>query len=565
MESTLPVKIGEALSNPDAIVPALAEWIGGRRWAGLSDVSNLSAKVIDSAVLEKASSHVILASIVEVRGVKEEEEEKVHRCFFLPILLARRLKGGFFEVRCRDGALAVAEAERTREYSMRALRGFGVGEEVKTRRGTIKFLPKKSSVLLGRVKVSLLGKSDTTNLVAKLQGETASLVLKTYKAVEEENPEPETLEVLAEAKFAYAPKLLGEILYCAQRPIVISVLESYEENVGDGGQPFLNNLTRGIHALRIKVEKKALSGRELAEFIKRETSRPVLHHSLTNLGCTIAEFHSALASSDRASFKPEKIMRRDAEKWAERTRVNLSYCLRNIPKLERTDMPSAAKHALTFFIQQIEARREEIEDNLIGFESASGMLKMRTHQDLHLAQLLAQRAKHGFRFLIIDFEGDPQRIGDARRNKEPPLRDVGTMARSFGYVKNFALAQALNKLPRAEAVSLAAYLCARTLARSAELDSLLSDNNIGDYLQAYVNGWEEAAEETLINSYLNRYAELGASYISDAPCADVELRRMVRVWKIEKALWEMRYEVDHRPQNVAVPMEGLLAAVTRKA
>lgn len=555
--------IEEALANPYDVVPRLSAWIKSRRWSGLSGVSNIIINVLDSVALEKTPNYAILASIVEAKGLKGEEE--VLERFFLPLVLTRDLgRDDSFEVRCQDGSLAVIEAERKKEYNLRILRGLRLGEEVKTQKGAIKFLLKERLTLPSQVKTQLLGKGDTTNLVAKIEGETTSLVLKTYKAITEENPEPEALEVLAEAKFANAPKFLGEILYSRRRPMVISVLESYEENAGDGSQPFLNNLTEGISVLRAEAEKQALDGKVLEEFIKREVCGLVLRHSLINLGRTIAEFHNVFANSSKQSFQPEKITQKDVEGWVEGIRANLDYCLRNIPELEITDMPHTAKKALIFFVQQVEARRREIEGSLPKFNAMSGMLKMRTHQDLHLAQLLSQQAEEGFRFLIIDFEGDPQRTGDARRGKEPPLRDLGTMARSFGYIKNFALAKVLGELPYSEAISLAAYLCVRDIAQSAELDSLLR-GGVWSYVSTYVNAWEKASEETMVNSYLQRYIELGASYISDEPFTDEELRQMIRLWKIEKAILEVKYELGHRPQNIAIPMEGLLSAISRKA
>lgn len=559
---TLCSSVEEALTDLHRVVPNLSEWIGCRRWAGLSGVSNIVVSVLDSAVLEKTPDYAILVAMVEAKG--SEGEREVRGRFFLPLVFTRDLgHDDFLEIRCQDGSFAVMEAERTREYNLRILRGLRRGEEIKTRKGAIKFLLKERLILPRHIETQLLGKGDTTNFVTKIEGEGASLVLKTYKAVAEENPEPEVLEILAEAKFANTPKLLGEVLYYAGRPMVVSVLESYEENVGDGIQPFLKDLTEGICALQAEAEKKTFSEKALERFVKRKVNNLVLRYSLTSLGQTIAELHNAFANSTKPSFQSEKIAQEDIEGWVEGIRANLDYCLRTIPELKRADMPRLTRKTLAFFAQQIEARKKEIENNLSMLNAMLGMLKMRTHQDLHLAQLLSQKAEHGFHFLIIDFEGDPQRTGDARRRKEPPLRDLGTMARSFGYVKNFALAKAFKGLPYSEAASLAAYLGVRNVVRSPELDSMLKEH-VWSYLSAYANAWERTAEETLVSSYLSRYAELGASYISKEPHTDAWLKLMIGLWKMEKAFLEVRYEFDHRPQNVVIPMEGLLSSISQK-
>ncbi len=553
----MPMSVGEAMSNPEKIVPWLGKWVEGRRWSGLSGAKELAVKVADCAVLERTSDSVMLISVIEVEGARGGED--VHKCFFFPILLTRDLNhDDFLEVQCRDGSLAVAEAERTAEYNLRLLREL-YAKEIRTRRGTIVLTRRKPLSLPSHAETSLLGKGDTTNLVAKIEGKSP-FILKTYKDVSSENPEPEVLEVLDEAGFADAPKLLGEIIYEAQSPVAVGVLESYEENMGSGSQPFLAYLDEKLGKLQTEAEEKTLGGEAPKKLAKSSLEASPLNRSLAGLGGTIAEFHNAFAKSGRPLFQPEKVRPEDVEGWAKEVRASFDYCMRSIAETRKTSVSGSEQKVLAFFSEQLEDKREAVEGGAAFLGEASGLLKLRTHQDLHLEQLLTRRTRDGLRFLLIDFEGDPQRLGEARAVKELPLRDLGTMARSFGYVKVLSLAKALRGLPSAEAVPRASYLCARDAAPSAA-PRLADEGGVWSCLASYVNGWEEAAEEAMVKGYLQRYGELGASYISDVPLAEGEVRRIVRFWKVEKALLEVRYEFCYRPQNLTIPLEGLLSAI----
>ena len=134
---------------------------------------------------------------------------------------------------------------------------------------------------------------------------------------------------------------------------------------------------------------------------------------------------------------------------------------------------------------------------------------IRTHGDLHLGQtMLSERG-----WVILDFEGEPARSLAERRRKRSPLRDVSGMLRSFGY-----------------AVS------AVEILRGT----------------AAPEGWEARAREEFLQGYLET-ADAGL-----LPIGDTAFNRLLTVFELEKAVYELRYELNNRPDWVGIPVKGIL-------
>ncbi|MBC8056837.1 MAG: alpha-amylase, partial [Rhizobiales bacterium] len=153
-------------------------------------------------------------------------------------------------------------------------------------------------------------------------------------------------------------------------------------------------------------------------------------------------------------------------------------------------------------------------------------LKTRLHGDLHLQQVLIVQDD----FLIIDFEGEPQRTLDERRAKHSALRDVAGMLRSFDYVRHTALQQSAQGAVEYERLA--------PVARQ----------------------WERRMRQVFVDAY-REVAVAGRLYASAA--AFDAARPLLDLFELEKALYELRYEIDNRPDWVGVPLAGIaeLAAV----
>jgi maltose alpha-D-glucosyltransferase/alpha-amylase len=153
-------------------------------------------------------------------------------------------------------------------------------------------------------------------------------------------------------------------------------------------------------------------------------------------------------------------------------------------------------------------------------------VRTRMHGDLHLGQVLYT----GRDFVIIDFEGEPARPVSERRIKQSPLRDVAGMIRSFDYLSRTGLA------------------IRRERGLMSEVDAPLNE--------AWASWWTKAATA----AYLAGYMETpGIQALLPADLDTTE--RLLDVFILEKALYELRYELDNRPAWVWLPLSVLAEKV----
>jgi len=166
------------------------------------------------------------------------------------------------------------------------------------------------------------------------------------------------------------------------------------------------------------------------------------------------------------------------------------------------------------------ARRDSLLRRIETYSSMAPQgVKIRIHGDYHLSQVLVTRND----FVIIDFEGEPGHSIEERRAKHSPLRDVAGMLRSFSYVQH----SALRNVAHDEA----------EMARLAPLAHAWAMAVRGAFLAAY----HEAS----------RTAKLQGT---DVPAA----RGLLGLFELEKALYELRYELGNRPGWAAIPLQGIL-------
>lgn len=148
--------------------------------------------------------------------------------------------------------------------------------------------------------------------------------------------------------------------------------------------------------------------------------------------------------------------------------------------------------------------------------------RTRIHGDYHLGQVLYS----GSDFVIIDFEGEPARTLAERRIKRSPLQDVAGMLRSFHYAA-FA-----------------------PLLTAAEVDSD-SGKNAGS-LGAWAESWNASVADRFLASYFQVAGS--AAYL---PASREETRILLELHLLEKAVYELGYELNNRPTWVGIPLEGI--------
>ena len=149
--------------------------------------------------------------------------------------------------------------------------------------------------------------------------------------------------------------------------------------------------------------------------------------------------------------------------------------------------------------------------------------RIRIHGDYHLGQILRTQSKTGADFLLIDFEGEPARSLADRRRKQSPLRDVAGMLRSFSYAARTALQTAIERAP----------------ANTANLE-------------AWAKAWETAVTTSFLNAYTSTLAVNPALLPTD-------IATTLNALLLEKASYELLYELNNRPTWLVIPLQGLLA------
>ncbi|MDP9346087.1 MAG: hypothetical protein M3P44_10245 [Actinomycetota bacterium] len=217
------------------------------------------------------------------------------------------------------------------------------------------------------------------------------------------------------------------------------------------------------------------------------------------LGAVIGEMHTVLGSdlSDPA-FAPE-----------EPTGETLALLTATVDEeIERLfiDLPHVPE------VAPIAGRGEEVRDRLrmLAGVGARGKL-IRHHGDLHLGQTLLAGGEDS-RWVILDFEGEPARSLLERRRKRSGLRDVAGMLRSFAYVASASDIQRSRPAPE---------------------------------------GWEERARDAFLAGYLETVDS------SLLPPGEANTRRLLSVYELEKAVYELRYELNNRPDWVRIPVAGI--------
>ena len=232
-----------------------------------------------------------------------------------------------------------------------------------------------------------------------------------------------------------------------------------------------------------------------------------------------AELHLALATQTAdPAFQAEPFTAASLAADAKRIDAQIHRTLDAL----RTGMPQlrelVADEAATILSRRIELfNRAHAITALAGAEAK----RIRIHGDYHLGQVLRSRND----FVILDFEGEPARTLAERRQKQSPLKDVAGMLRSFSYAAYAGLDQQVQRRPD----------LLRTLEPWARL-------------------WQNAA----CTSFLNAYKETIAADPRLLP-PPRQAQALLNAYLLEKALYELLYELNNRPAWVRIPLAGILA------
>jgi maltose alpha-D-glucosyltransferase/alpha-amylase len=491
----------------------LPRFIETQRWYAAKGTAIERARIADHVVWQEGKISWVLA-LLDV-GTAEEPA-----WYFMPLALAWEERD---EERVRN--LSTSAIAKIRQQASIGVMGDAFADEafcralvvamaqrrdIATAHGKLEFRPTAAFA-------QLAGKNFAALPAARPQGSTSNtvvvmgerLILKGYRRLRPgASPELEMGLYLTEVvRYPNCAPLAGVLQYSGGdgKTHLLGLLQAYVANQGDGWTYSLEYLRRHLEVHRTAPATDAL---------------PINAHEaylimIRTLAKRTAELHRALATrTGNADFDPEPLTRADFDGYRQRALTEARNAL-GLLKSSIDEIPAADRDKANDVLAHQDRLIARLEASAT--EETQGQ-KIRIHGDYHLGQVLVTRND----FVIVDFEGEPGHSIEQRRAKQSPLRDVAGMLRSFSYVEHSAL---------------------RTVAHSDVEFSKLSP---------LAKAWAAEVRAAFISAY-DAEARSTSLYSTLQPG-----RGLLGLFELEKALYELRYELNNRPTWAGIPLQGIL-------
>ena len=355
-------------------------------------------------------------------------------------------------------------------------------------------------------------------------------ILKLFRRLESGvNPDCEIGRYLTEkAKFSGVAPFAGSIEYVPNEggePATLAMLQGLVPNEGDGWKLTVEELDRYYESCSaVAFPENVSTADDALDLSERSASRLARDHvgiyldSAAALGRRTAAMHIALASAtDDPDFAPEPLTSEDLQALLTDAHEHAAAVF-EVLKTRVSHLPDEVVEIAASVL----SRRSGILDALgsVKFEALRAQ-RIRIHGDYHLGQVLRVKTD----FVILDFEGEPARPLAYRRSKQCPLKDVAGMLRSFSYAAQGTLINYAARHP----------------------ESL-------ERLEPWAQLWERSVAAEFLRTY--RETSGGANFL---PAQRSDFRKLLDVFLLDKALYEILYEMNSRPGWVRIPMQGLLS------
>jgi maltose alpha-D-glucosyltransferase/alpha-amylase len=492
----------------------LPGFLASRRWFAERGSSTTACDVVDALPLD-ATDQDLGVALVEAKGKLETAT------YLLPLSIkwtrfdpARPHPGALAAVRRgpRQGTLIDAAADAG--FISSVLENLRAARTIETEHGSLEFRPtaafsEGAEFPIQNVRAVDTEQSNTTALV------DTHCVVKLFRRLEPGiNPEIEVGRFLTDTvAFPNAPPLLGTVeLKENGARSAVAVVHSFVQNQGDAWTVTSAYLDRFVEEQRLLTAEAAEHSDEESAYARR----------MEQVGRRVAELQLALASrDDLVDFAPEPITPADVRSWTDRVLQRADHALDQLAR-RRSDLYERNVQ----LVDELLARRRTLPDRLCELLPASiETMKIRHHGDFHLGQMLIVKDDVS----IIDFEGEPRRSIEDRRRKAPAARDVAGLIRSIDYSATAALERALKSAPDEQG----------KIARA-------------------LDGWRERS----VGAFLGAYRQaLGDTRLWPRSPADAD--RLLDFFLLEKAFYEIEYELAHRPDWLRVPLAGTWRILSR--
>ncbi|TXB61923.1 maltose alpha-D-glucosyltransferase [Phaeodactylibacter luteus] len=347
------------------------------------------------------------------------------------------------------------------------------------------------------------------------------------------NPDLEVVRYLSEqTAFSHSPRYGGGVQFedtIEKSFTILGLLQNKIPNQGEAWTMMLEALNRYYEKVLAKVErdtpppalveKNRLYFEDTPERLQRLIGS-VIYERAALLGQRTAEMHIALAQETTdPAFAPERFTQNYQRSIYAQHRKLVNE---KLSALERR-LPSLPEHIASEARQVLDIREEIMAAFSEIYSRKIEATKTRVHGDYHLGQVLF----NGRDFYIIDFEGEPMHSISERRLKRTPFKDVAGMIRSFHYAAYGQLVLNQNY-------------------RAADMPQL----------EAWANQWFHYVSQYFLTAYLDTAA--GQHFIPEDLQA---MQLLLRIYILEKAIYEVGYEMNARPEWLRIPVRGVLYAM----
>ena len=513
-ERVVPWRIGMAeKTRAQFETDTLPRYIETQRWYAAKGTPIERARITEQVLWQEGKACWLVA-LVELDGAEPRAS------YFLPLGLAweeredERVKNlstsAVAKIRQQANVGVIGDAFADETFCRAVVAAMAARREIAMTGGKLRFRPTAAFAKIAGPNFEALPaerpRASSSNTIVNMR---ERLMLKGYRRLRVGmNPELEMGLYLTEvAHFANCAPLAGVLEYVADdgQTQLLAMLQAYVANQGDGWTYSLEYLRRHLEQYRTTPASDALPANAHEAYLAL----------IRVLAVRTAELHTALARPTKnAAFSPQALNRADIDAYRQRAldeaRAALDLLAANLDTVPAADRERA---------NAVLAQRDQIMKRIEECTAATPPGKqIRIHGDYHLGQVLVTRND----FVIIDFEGEPGHSLEQRRAKHSPLRDVAGMLRSFSYVQQSALRSVAHN--EAEAARLA------PLARS----------------------WETRARTAFLSAY-DAAARAAAAYESLQAG-----QGLLGLFELEKALYELRYEIGNRPTWVGIPLQGIL-------
>jgi len=491
----------------------LPAFLASRRW--YADRGRLATTHIVGAIPIVAADPDLGVALLEAKGKRETAN------YLLPLTIKwtrfdreRQNPSALAAVRRgpREGTLLDATADRN--FISLLLENLRAGRTTEADHRRVEFaptaaFPKGSPLVIQDVRAVDTEQSNTTVLVG------TDYVVKIFRRLEPGvNPEIEVGHFLTETvAFSHAPPLLGTV-EMEENGVhsAVAVVHGFVQNQGDAWTVTNAYLDRFVEEQRLLTAEAAGHSDEQAAYLRR----------MDHVGRRVAELQLALASrNDIAEFAPEPIAADDVRSWTEGVLERAGHALGDLAR-RRSDLAENDRQlvdALLSYRDSLPLRLRELLPETID------AVKIRHHGDFHLGQMLIVKDDVS----IIDFEGEPRRSLAARRRKAPAARDVAGLIRSIDYSATAALERALKSASD----------------EHGKLAHALED-------------WREHSVAAFMSTYRSSLSDTRL-WPQSVEAAD----RLLDFFLLEKAFYEIEYELAHRPDWLRVPLAGTWRILSR--